>query len=536
MNGKAYRLMGIILAVIMLCLTAAWAEEKTGVELPDGAPLYPACKDNMWGYIDAHNNWVIEPHFWEEPPYIYKDQYFYEYKNDRFYDSFWAVYDLLPRDEPEDWGVTEINGIPIDNCWSQAIGDNIYVCFRNEEKKYGRYMLFNSERERLNDQVYTGFYPSEDEQYAIVQTEETEENTGDLIDAEGQVIRANVPFGELSADGQVIRCYGDARGCWSAETGEEISEREAAALHAAASDANAWPIGEKDGEGNETYVYLDGTGEVIETLERYQYATEFVHGIAYVITLEDKYLLINTKGETVVENACSVGGSPYYYSDAPLFREGLMCFRTDTRWETFCGGGNYLREDGTMLYPACELWEVNDFFEGRALIGVLLPDYSIVYAYINKDGRITWAQEGTDIPALQVLLDAGKCPNPADMTPEEAEELLFGDWVCTGGGEHLGYNTEIDGESVVSFREGERWHVRRQTEDDPYWGGQFVLVSEYEDEEGQTCEEEIGLGVHCRDLFWVYGGEGGSSYARFGSIFDDTGEGGAHEKAHAAGD
>ena len=536
MNGKAYRLMGIILAVMMLCLTAAaWAEEKAGAELPDGEPLYPACKDNLWGYIDAHNNWVIEPHFCEEPPYIYKDQYFYAYKSDRSYD-FWAVYDLLPGDEPADWGVTEINGIPIDNCWSQTIGDNTCVCFRNEEKKYCRYMLFNSERERLNDQVYIHFIRSEDEQYAIVQTEESEGNTGDLIDAEGQVIRKNVPYGELSADGRVIRCYGDDGGYCSAETGEAISKRDAVTLHAAASDANAWPIGEKDGEGNETYVYLNGNGEVIETLGRYGYATEFVHGIAYVITLDDKELLINSRGETVVENACSVGGSPYYYSDAPFFREGLMCFRTDTGEETFCGGGNYLREDGTMLYPACELWEVNDFFEGRALIGVLLPDYSVVYAYIDKEGRITWAQEGTDIQVLQALLDAGECPNPADITPEEAEELLLGDWVCTGGGEHLGYNTEIDGESVVSFRKGEGWHVRKQTEDDPYWAGRFVLVSEYEDEEGQTCEEEIGLVVRCRDLFNVYDLGGGSSYARFGSIFDETSGWRAHEKAHEAGD
>ena len=104
------------------------------------------------------------------------------------------------------------------------------------------------------------------------------------------------------------------------------------------------------------------------------------------------------------------------------------------------------------------------------------------------------------------------------MTPEEAEKLLLGNWICTGGGEHLGYDTEIDGEFVASFREGENWHVRIQTADDPYWGGQFVLVIEWEDEEETS---EIGLGVHCRDLFWVYDVEGGSSYARYNSIFDD---------------
>lgn len=526
MSRTKGRMMGIILSVIMaFTVVSGLAEDNTASELPDGEPLYPACKDNKWGYIDVNNNWIIEPQFRNAPPYIYKGQYFYEDMSERFYNGFGDERDLLPGDVPEDWGVTEINGIPIDRCWTQAIGDNICVCFRNEEKQYFRYMLFNSGRKRLNDQAYTRFNLSQDEQYAIVQTEETEEHVGDLINAEGQLIRANVPYGELSADGRVIAQYisEGAYYSWiyySAETGEEITEREAAALHAAASDSGAWPIGEKDVEENKTYVYLNGEGKVIDTLGEYKYATEFVHGIAYVITTDDRILLINTRGETVVENVCTVGDSPYYYSDAPVFREGLMQFRVDSRREAeyFCGNGNYLREDGTMLYPACELWEVNEFFEGRALIGVLQPDYSVVYAYIDTDGRVTWAQEGTDIQELQARLDAGECQNPADMTTEEAEKLLLGNWICTGGGEHLGYDTEIDGEFVASFREGENWHVRIQTADDPYWGGQFVLVIEWEDEEETS---EIGLGVHCRDLFWVYDVEGGSSYARYNSIFDD---------------
>ena len=141
-------------------------------------------------------------------------------------------------EEPGYWGVTEINGISPINCDYEKFSRNLFVRFDLGQRNFKPCILFGYDRNRLNDQIYTDYCLSENGQYAIVHTEEVQEDSGTLIDSNGKVIQDNIPYGILSEDSLVV----EYRGLYSAITGDELTELEAGCFHAFASEAGVWPV------------------------------------------------------------------------------------------------------------------------------------------------------------------------------------------------------------------------------------------------------------------------------------------------------
>ena len=466
-------------------------QERGYYHLPP-IPLYPACKDGKWGYIDSDNNWVIDPQNGERKVY----HGYYNADSWIYSPDLKADPDGTMPEDPKYWGVTEINGISPINCDYEKFGRNLFVRFDLGQRNDEPCILFDYDRNRLNDQFYTDYRLSENGQYAIVHTEEMQEGSGTLIDSNGKVIQDNIPYGILSEDGLVV----EYRGLYSAITGDELTELEAGCFHAFASEAGVWPVwfDEKD-----EYCYVNTHGKTDEKLGGFQKATPFSSDFAYVETTDGERLLIDRQGETIVE-----GVDSEFCCDGLDFRDGMFFFRVDQDEDYYYGGGNYLWEDGTMLFPSSSLWIGEPFCEGRALIGVLLPDYRLVYTHIDTEGRVLWAQDDVSVPELQELLDTGKCPNPSDMTPEEVEEMLIGTWNDDDEYQLLGDDAFYDPENDIyniSFEKDGTWYVRESMEEERNTGeaGLFVLCRRLTGEDEKEYIQEFYLEMHSRDLFEI---------------------------------
>lgn len=200
-----------------------------------------------------------------------------------------------------------------------------------------------------------------------------------------------------------------------------------------------------------------------------------------------------------------------------------IVYNNDTDEWLYIQGENLTEGGHELLFPDCNLRWAAPFFEGRALIQVMLPDYSLAYAHIDPAGKIIWAEDGVDIPALQAQLDQGICPDPADMTAEEAMEMLVGEWSNTGGGEHLSEIQNADGWYTVPLTMNGSWLVRKTEPGERFYNGYgFVFVEVFTDENGNEVTYEMGLSIHHRDAFALSHGDGVSGYARYRSRYDEN--------------
>ncbi|MBO5502132.1 MAG: hypothetical protein J6A48_08935, partial [Clostridia bacterium] len=225
------------------------------------------------------------------------------------------------------------------------------------------------------------------------------------------------------------------------------------------------------------------------------------------------------EGKTVLANVATVN---HYWDGDPEMTDGWAQVNLCSPDRQAFAGCNYLNAQGELMFPACNLRWADPFFEGRALVRVMLPDYSLVYAHINPTGKVVWAEDGVDVAALQAQLDQGICPDPADMTAEEVMEMLVGEWSSTGGGEFLGEIRNADGWGTVPLTLDGTWRVRKAEPGERYYNiYDFVFVEVSTDEDG--CEEtyEMGLDVHHRDAFGLFHGDGGSGYARYQTRYDE---------------
>lgn len=398
----------------------------------------------------------------------------------------------MPQETPEYWGISEVgNQTPIE-CIALRFSSSTAVAFYADghgSSGFLGYLLFDSGKGRLTDIVYEKFFISEDKKSAIV-TDIQNPDVGFMIDETGKTVKYGVPVGRLTEDNLVIKSWDRAAQAYSyyKTDGSSIEPKEAAAIHAGASPFQLSPYEQSPNE----YVYVDADGKSSPAFQPFYYATRFCSECyAYAITQDGHEQIIGADGKVIISDVTDY----YWYESDPLeFVSGRLPFSVSIDGKTLAGMSNYLCADGSTLYPNYPLLSADAFYYGRARVSIMLPDYSSVTAYISPDGEIVWAEEGADATMLQQLLDSGSCPRPYDITPEEATEILAGDWYCTGGGEHLSYNKELPNDfSVHSFATDDReWRVEELKPEDDFWNGTLALVEEYTDENGEKCESRIG--------------------------------------------
>ena len=525
----------MLVCMLLISVLGVKAEES------NPKPLYPAIQGHLWGYIDADNQWVVLPYTLEQP--------WPAYDNERLYDGDWDEWlDWQGRrhtvDEvmdPAFWNLKEVNGQPVYRCDALRFGQSWLVrCYaEGEEHKPMAWVQLDNALNRLNDHVYFDVTFSEDDRYAIVRMGERD-GTGSLIDQQGHVLREGLPFGELSEDGAVITNYeGIDNLYFDAQTGTPLDEQQVSILHAAHCPERLWPYRvfepqevvevetetvdwswtfPASKEAASYVVYVDGAGIVAEHLGRFSYAIRFCQGLATVETEDGQQKIIDTKGNTVLAD---VGAVNHSRNGAPEMVDGWAQVDLCSPDRLAFAGCNYLNAQGELMFPDCNLRWADPFFEGRALVQVMLPDYSLVYAHIDPTGKVVWAEDGVDVAALQAQLDQGICPDPADMTAEEAMEMLVGEWSCTGGGENLGEIRNADGLWTVPLALDGTWRVRKAEPGDRHYDTHdFVFVEVSTDEDGCEKTYEMGLSIHHRDLFDISHGDGGSGYARYQTRYD----------------
>ena len=526
-----------LLLICLMLLTAAvpaWAEEPR--------PMYPAIQGHLWGYIDADNQWVVPPYTLEQPYPAYDNERLYNYDTEEWLDWQGRRNTMDAIRDPASWGLSELNGQPVYRCSGQRFGQSWLVrCYAaGEEQLPMAWVQLDDDLNRLNDLVYSDVILSEDER-TLMALLDKDAATASLIDDQGHVLREGLPFGELSEDGAVITDYRPKEDLYfDAQTGAPLDDLQVAMLHAAHCPEGLWPY--RIVEPQETakvetetmdwswtfpaseeaasyVVYVDAEGNVAERLGRFAYASQFRQGLATVELEEWQQKIIDTKGNTILAD---VGAVTHYWNGAPEMVDGWAQVDLHSPDRLAFAGCNYLNAQGELMFPACNLRWADPFFEGRALVQVMLPDYSLVYAYIDPAGKVIWAEDGVDISALQAQLDQGICPDPADMTAEEVMEMLVGEWSCTGGGEHLGEVQNVDGWGTVPLTLDGTWRVRKaEPGDRQYNTHDFVFVEVFTDEDGCEKTYEMGLNVYHRDAFGVRPGEGGSGYARYQTRYDE---------------
>ena len=526
-----------LLLICLMLLTAAvpaWAEEPR--------PMYPAIQGHLWGYIDADNQWVVPPYTMEQPYPAYDNERLYNYDTEEWLDWQGRRYTMDEIRDPASWDLSELNGQPVYRCSGQRFGQSWLVrCYAaGKEQLPMAWVQLDDDLNRLNDLVYSDVILSEDER-TLMALLEKDATTACLIDDQGHVLREGLPFGELSEDGVVITNYRAKEDLYfDAQTGALLDELQVAMLHAAHCPEGLWlyrivepqetakvetetmnwswtfPASE---EAASYDVYVDAEGNVAEHLGRFAYASQFRQGLATVELEDEQRKIIDTEGKTVLANVATVN----HYWDGDLeMTDGWAQVNLHSPDRQAFAGCNYLNAQGELMFPACNLRWADPFFEGRALVRVMLPDYSLVYAYIDPAGKVIWAEDGVDISALQAQLDQGIYPAPAEMTAEEVMEMLVGEWSCTGGGEHLGEVQNADGWGTVPLTLDGTWRVRKAEPGEYYYNiYDFVFVEVSTDEDG--CEEtyEMGLDIHHRDAFGVFHGDGGSGYARYQTRYDE---------------
>lgn len=533
-NTKVY--IGILLAAMgIMTLTCAGA----------GEALYPAVDGKLWGYINSENQWVIPPSSADRPDYAYGDVRLYNWLTEEWTDARGNRYTQEEMMDPARWGITEINGQPVWRCSSERFGDNwLVACYveganRQRNTPMG-YVLMDEDLHRLSDDIYLEFYMAEDKRHAIVTLEENAQS-GCLIDEGGTILRKGLPLGCLSADGRVVSRRKDWETLYfDAYDGTQLDERKAAEIHAENCPEGLWPCeitisdqqaaqetgnmdwsspGLSDSNTRTYFVYVDGEGNIAKYLGLFQEAGEFANGYAAVKTEDGQRVIINTEGKVILEDVSIVNGHWY---GAPDMNDGWAAMIVFGQGKMVREGCNYFNAEGRTLYPEHCLYSAEPFFEGRALIGVLMEDYSLVYAQIDPEGNVVWAEDGVDVKKLQMQLDQGSCSCIADMTAEDAQELLRGEWVCQGGGQHLTEIRKEDGTWSVPLKDDGTWSIRRtMPEDYGYSGYDFVFVEIYHDENGNEKAVEMELTIWHRDCFTISFGEGSSRYARQASRADE---------------
>ncbi len=527
-------------ALLLTCLMLLAAVFPASAQEP--RPLYPAIQGNQWGYIDADNQWVVPPYTSLQPDYAYDNDFFYDHDSDDWRDVPGRRYPMDEILDPARWGLTELNGQEVYWCNGQRLGQRWLVrCHaKGEEIKSMAWVHLDNDLNRLNDLVYFVVILSEDEQTLIALTEKGAV-TGSLVDDRGRILREGLPFGELSEDGLVITNH---RGrdvlYYNAQTGTPLSELQAAALHAAHCPEGLWPckmVEQQDSVKTETettdwswdysagkeeiayFVYVDADGSIAEHLGRFERADSFRQGLATVKTEDGQQKIIDTMGNTVLAN---VGAVNNYLYNSPIMQDGWAQVTLFAPKRHVSVGGNYLNTEGQLLFSGKGLYRAKPFFEGRALVHILLQDYTLTCAHIDPAGNIVWAEDGADIAALQALLDQGLCPSPADLSAEEAMNLLLGEWASTGGGEHLTEVQHEDGSWSASLTRDGTWYVRETKHGDPYYRDyRFVFVEVFTDANGYERTSEAGLTIYHRDAFSISWGEGSSGYVRYRSRYDE---------------
>lgn len=506
-------------------------------------PMYPAIQGHLWGYIDADNQWLVPPYTLEQPYPAYDNERLYNYDTDEWLDWQGRRYTMDEIRDPASWGLTELNGQPVYWCNGQRFGQGWLVrCYAaGEEQLPMAWVQLDDDLNRLNDLVYSDVILSEDERTFMALLDK-DAATASLIDDQGRVLREGLPFGELSEDGAVITDYRPKEDLYfDAQTGAPLDELQVAMRHAAHCPEGLWPYRvfepqkvvevetetmdwswtfPASEEASSYVVYVDADGNTAEYLGRFAYASPFRQGLATVELEDGQRKIIDTEGKTVLANVDAVN---HYRDGDPEMTDGWAQVKLCSPDRLAFAGCNYLNAHGELMFSDCNLRWADPFFEGRALVQVMLPDCSLVYAHINPAGEVVWAEEGVDLPALQTQLDQGICPDPADLTAEEVMEMLVGEWSCTGGGEHLGEIENADGWFTVPLTLDGTWRVRKTVPGDRFYNGyHFVLEESYTNADGSQATYPLGLEILHRDAFDISDGEGGSGYARYQTRYDEN--------------
>lgn len=512
-TNKRYALLMTCLLLLAVAFSASAQEAR---------PLYPAIQDSLWGYIDTNNQWVVPPYTSLQPDYAYDNDFFYKYNSEEWPDAQGRCYPMDEISDPVKWGLTELNGWKVNWCYAQRFGQSWLVRFHSEGEEFKpmAWVQLDNDLNSLNDLVYFDVILSEDGRTLVALTEK-DADTGSLIDDQGRILREGVPFGKLSEDGLVITNYSEFDYLYfDARTGEPLDELQAAALHAAHCPEGLWPYRVVEQEEEPvSVVYVDAEGNTAEHLGEFEEASPFQQGFATVKMEDGEQRIIDTEGNTVLANVGAVNNFLYR---SPKMQDGWVQVRLCVPNRQVPAGCNYLNEEGQLLFSGNGLCWAEPFFEGRALVHILLPDYSLAYAHIDPTGKIIWAEDGVDIAELQSLLDQGLCPSPADMSVEDVTNLLMGEWSCTGGGELLTEVQHEDGSWSAELTADGTWYVRETKPGDYFYRDyKFEFVEVFTDADGQERTSKVGLRFWHRDVFGVGWGEGGSGYARYRSRYDD---------------
>lgn len=238
-------------------------------------------------------------------------------------------------------------------------------------------------------------------------------------------------------------------------------------------------------------------------------------GVAWVECKKDtEYAavsLINTAGQIVL-NAQLHSRLYNQYKNNPEslpFQDGWECIEENRMY-------GYINASGEKLFGGCPFEEAEPFRNGLARIQFMDDAFESLDAYINPEGQVVWAEHGKQ-SEIQRWLDEGVSFSADNMTLEQANRAIVGEWVCTGGGEHLGPPWVFCENGTCYLYSGQLFYwklLKNTTGDTVFWNNpQVVLVISADPADLDTRLPEEGSGIRFSDtetfhLAWTDSGSG----------------------------